>query len=52
MWNLKYDTNEHIYKQKQTYSHREQLCLSKRSGGEGIIGSLGLADTNCNIWDG
>ena len=33
-------------------SHREQLCLSKRNRGEGMIGSLGLADTNCYIWDG
>ena len=26
MWNLKYGTNEPIYKTKQTYRHREQTC--------------------------
>ena len=26
MWNLKYDTNEHIYKQKETHKYRKQTC--------------------------
>ena len=26
MWNLKYDTNELICKQKETHRHREQPC--------------------------
>ena len=26
MWNLKYNTDEIIYEQKQTHRHREQTC--------------------------
>ena len=26
MWNLKYDTNQHIYKTKTTHKYREQTC--------------------------
>ena len=29
MWELKYDTNELIYKQKQTYKHRNKLMVTK-----------------------
>ena len=51
MWNLKYDTNEPIYKQKQTLRHREQTCGCQ--GGERVeerwIGSLGLAGANYYI---
>ena len=34
MWNLKYDTNELIYKQKQTHKHTNKLMVTKekRSG--------------------
>ena len=42
MWNLKYNTNEHIY---QTYPpDREQTCGFM--WGVQRLGSLGLADTN------
>ena len=27
MWNLKYDTNQHIYETKQTHRCREQTCV-------------------------
>ena len=30
MWNLKYDTNGHIY---ETDRYREQICGAKREGG-------------------
>ena len=35
-------------KQKQTHRHREQICGCQGGGrgGEGWIGSLGLADAN------
>ena len=26
MWNLKYNTNEHTYQQKQTLKYRGQIC--------------------------
>ena len=47
MWNLKYDTNEPIYK-TETDSHREQTCDCQGGGkvGEGWSGSSGLADAN------
>ena len=34
MWNLKYDTNEHIY-ETETDSQREQTCGCKGGGGNG-----------------
>ena len=41
-------------KQKQTHRYREQTCGCQ--GGEGVgdgwIGSLGLADANCDTQDG
>ena len=54
MWNLKYDKNELIGKQKQTQSHREQTCGCQEGDGlgEGWIGSLGLADANYYIENG
>ena len=33
MWNLKYDTNELIYKQKQTHRHKEQIYGYQRVKG-------------------
>ena len=37
MLNLKYDTNEHIYKTKQTHKYREQTWLLRGRGtGEGL----------------
>ena len=43
MWNLKYDTNELIYKTNRLTDIENRLVVAK---GEGWIGSLGLADTN------
>ena len=37
MWNLKYGTNEPIYKQKQAQGHREQACVCQR--GWGLVSS-------------
>ena len=50
MWNVKYDTNEHIY-ETETDSQTEQTCGCQGGGaeGEGRIGSLGLADANWYI---
>ena len=41
MWNLKYDTNEHVNETKTDSQNR--LVADK---GEGRIGSLGLTDSN------
>ena len=50
MWNLKYDTDEHIY-ETETDTHTDnRLVVAKGEGmGEGRIGSLGLADANYYI---
>ena len=46
MWTLEHDANELFM--KQTRRHREQTCGRRGGwgGGEGWIGSLGLADAN------
>ena len=51
MWNLKYDTNEPIYKtETDSQSERTDLWLPRGRGvGEGRTGSLGLAGTNYYI---
>ena len=46
MWNLKYDTSEHIYKTKTDSDTENRLVVAKW---EGRIGSLGLADANYYI---
>ena len=48
IWNLKYDTSQHIYKPKQISRCREQGCGSQERGGvaEAKTGSLGLANAN------
>ena len=48
LWNLKYDTNEHNYKEKDSTDIENRLVVVKTNGsiGEGGIGSLGLADVN------
>ena len=48
MWNLKHDTNEFTYKQKQTHRCTEQAYgrQGREWVGEGWTGSLGLADAN------
>ena len=55
MWNLKYDTNEYIYKaETDSQTQRTDLWLSGKGGGmqKGRIGSLGLTDENQHIQDG
>ena len=47
MWNLKYDTNEVIYKtETDSQTQKTNLWLPKGKGGEGYIRSLGLTDTH------
>ena len=41
MWNLKYDTSQHIYKTEQTHRHIEQTCGYQ---GGGVGGKDGLRD--------
>ena len=52
MWNLKYDTNEHIYKtETDSQTQRTDLWLPRvRKIGEGWIGSLALAEANYYIY--
>ena len=51
IWNLKYDTNESIYKTKtDLQTQRTDLRLPRGKGtGKGRIGSLGLPDANYYI---
>ena len=47
MWNLKYDTNELIYKTETDSQTENRLVVAKGRGvGEDWIGNLGLADAN------
>lgn len=52
MWNVKYDTNEPIYKtETDSWIQRINLWLPRAmEGGDGWTGCLGLADPNCYIW--
>ena len=43
MWNLKYDTNELIYKTETDHRHRERICGCEEGGGLGE-GWLGVWD--------
>ena len=52
MWNLKYGTNDPIYKTETDHGHREQTCGSQQGGGVGWMGSLGLIDANYYIQNG
>ena len=55
MWNLKCDTNKHYLPNKNRLTDIEnKLTFAKweEAGGEGSTGSLGLAETNCYMWDG
>ena len=49
MWNLKYDTNEHMYETKQTHRYREQTSCCQAEGGlrEGWMG--GFEISRCNL---
>ena len=54
MWNLKYNTNEHNYKTEADSQTPENTLVAVKAGcwergGEGRIGSLGLADANYYI---
>jgi len=51
MWNLKYDTNDPIYKTETDHGHGEQIC-GCQEGGVGWTGSLGLVDAKDHIWNG
>ena len=53
MWNLKHDTNEHIYKNRNTFTDIENIpVVSKGGWGEGWIGSSVLAGANYYIENG
>ena len=43
IWNLKYDTNEPIYRKKHTRVQGEQICGCQEGGGGGVgwTGNLG-----------
>ena len=43
MQNLKTDTNEHIYKQKQIHRHRKQTMATKGERGEGMNQEFGIS---------
>ena len=49
MWNLKYDTNEPIYKTETDSQTENRLVVAKREGGGGMDWDLGLADANYYI---
>ena len=43
IWNLKYNTNEHIYKTNKLTDIKNRLAVANK---EASTGSLGLADVN------
>ena len=51
MWNLKYDTNDHIYKiETDSQTQKTDLCLLRgRTVGEECSVSLGIADAKYYI---
>ena len=53
MWNLKYDTDEHVYEtEADSQTWRRELWLPRGKGmGEGERGSLGLVDVSYYIWN-
>ena len=53
MQNLKYGTNEPIYKTEKDHGHDGQTSVCQEGGGRGrLSGSLGLVDADCYIWNG
>ena len=54
IWNLKYNTNEHIYKREtDLHTQRTDSWWPVEEGvRQGRVGSLGLADTSCYIQHG
>ena len=51
MWNLKYSTNYPIYKTEKDHGHGEPTC-GCHQGRVGWMGSLGLVEAKCYIWNG
>ena len=52
MWNLKYGTNDPIYKTEADHGQESRLAFAGRRWGEGrggLMGSLGLVDADCYI---
>ena len=50
MWNLKYGTNEPIYRRETTHRHGEQTCgFQGKVEGTEWTGSLGLIDVRCKL---
>ena len=52
MWNLKYGTNDPIYKTEVDHGLESRLAFAGRRWGEGrggLMGSLGLVDADCYI---
>ena len=51
MWSVQMNIS---MKQKQTHRHTGEICGGQGEGevGEGMIGSLGLAEANYYTWDG
>ena len=49
MWNLKYNTNEHICEPNILTDIENRLVVAKEGWGEGWSGSLGLIDANSYI---
>ena len=53
MWNLKYGTEEHIYKTERLTDMESRLMVAKgEREGAGWTGSLGLADATYSIQNG
>ena len=53
MWNLKYDTNEHIYERNRLTDMENRLVVAKwEEVGKGRTGSLGLTVANECIENG
>ena len=49
MWNLKYDTREHLYKTETVSQDGEQTCGCQGGLGDAWVGSLGSADADFYI---
>ena len=53
LWNLKYGTDDPIYKTETNHSSEEQTCDSQGRGERvGWMGSSRFWDANCYIWNG
>jgi len=54
LWNLKYGTNDPIYKTETDHRQGDQACDSQGGWWEAVgrTGRLGFGDINCHIWNG